>query len=211
VETDTNKYRKWYDKIIQRARNRKLEGYVEKHHIIPRSLGGGDEKCNIVHLTGREHYICHLLLLKITEGKDREKMISAWWFLAGKRKKDGHVVNSRIYSHYKTQRSELQKGKTHIERFGQVKANAMKIANMQSKLGKKQSLSTRIKKSIALTGRKRSDLEKKAISRGLIGKPSHWKGKKRGKQSPEHLAKLSSIRKGRIPWNKGLKLVNLTD
>jgi len=35
------------------------------HHIIPRSLGGLNDKINLVNLTAREHYIAHLLLWKI--------------------------------------------------------------------------------------------------------------------------------------------------
>lgn len=39
--------------------------YCEKHHIIPKSEGGHDRPDNLVNLTAREHYICHLLLAKI--------------------------------------------------------------------------------------------------------------------------------------------------
>ena len=52
-------YKLHYDKLVERAKKRKLIGYVERHHIIPRSLG---EKENIVELTAREHFIAHLLL-----------------------------------------------------------------------------------------------------------------------------------------------------
>jgi len=54
-------YQKIYDQIIERAKNRKLEGYKEKHHIIPKCLGGPDNKENLVELTAREHFLCHLL------------------------------------------------------------------------------------------------------------------------------------------------------
>lgn len=65
-----NKYYKWYYKIIKTARERKvLGGYGENHHIIPRSMGGNDSTDNIVRLTAREHYVCHLLLPKCTSGK----------------------------------------------------------------------------------------------------------------------------------------------
>ena len=37
----------------------------EEHHIIPRCLGGSDDKSNLVKLTAKEHFICHLLLTKI--------------------------------------------------------------------------------------------------------------------------------------------------
>ena len=59
-------YKKIYNLIIEHRRNNKstLE-YSETHHIIPRSLGGNDSLENLVELSAREHYICHLLLTKI--------------------------------------------------------------------------------------------------------------------------------------------------
>ena len=54
-----------YNNLIQRAVNRSLDGYKERHHIIPRCLGGNDTKENLVDLTPEEHYIAHLLLIKI--------------------------------------------------------------------------------------------------------------------------------------------------
>ena len=45
-----NKYTRWYYDIIQRAQLRKLTSdvYIEKHHLIPRSLGGDNQQENIV-------------------------------------------------------------------------------------------------------------------------------------------------------------------
>ena len=54
-----------YNNLIQRAVSRSLDGYKERHHIIPRCLGGNDLKENLVDLTPEEHYIAHLLLVKI--------------------------------------------------------------------------------------------------------------------------------------------------
>jgi len=42
----------------------KVEGYYEKHHIIPKCLGGSDRHNNLILLTGREHFIAHMLLWK---------------------------------------------------------------------------------------------------------------------------------------------------
>ena len=39
--------------------------YFEKHHIVPRWLGGSDNKDNLILLTAKEHFIAHLLLWKI--------------------------------------------------------------------------------------------------------------------------------------------------
>jgi hypothetical protein len=58
-------YKNIYNKIIEFRIDNVPAGYVERHHIIPRSLGGSDKECNIVALTAREHFICHLLLTKI--------------------------------------------------------------------------------------------------------------------------------------------------
>jgi len=43
--------------------------YFEKHHIVPRSLGGGDEKSNIIRLSMEDHIHAHILLGKIHGGK----------------------------------------------------------------------------------------------------------------------------------------------
>ena len=57
---------KIHDKIIEKAIKRvKPEGYMERHHILPRSMGGTNDEDNLVYLTGREHCIIHLLLAKI--------------------------------------------------------------------------------------------------------------------------------------------------
>ena len=58
-------YADHYNKLIDRARNRKMNGYTEAHHIIPRCLGGTDDSDNIVRLTPEEHYVAHQLLVKI--------------------------------------------------------------------------------------------------------------------------------------------------
>lgn len=81
-----NKYYTWYASIIARAlsenrihHNRSgVNQYVEKHHIIPRSLGGKNTKDNLVLLTGKEHYVVHHLLTKFTIGTSRVKMLNAF-------------------------------------------------------------------------------------------------------------------------------------
>lgn len=60
-------YQGIYDHIIANAKVRSIskEEYTERHHIIPKSLGGSNRKDNIVRLYPREHFVCHLLLAKI--------------------------------------------------------------------------------------------------------------------------------------------------
>jgi 5-methylcytosine-specific restriction endonuclease McrA len=95
-----NKYTRWYYNIIQRAKNRILKPPYERHHIIPRSLGGNNFKENIVKLTAQEHFVCHLLLTKMIEGKNKEKMVYAAWAMANleNQNQQRHKVTGRIYS-----------------------------------------------------------------------------------------------------------------
>jgi len=61
-------YTKHYAALIERARHRDVSGYVEWHHILPRCLGGSDERSNLVALFAREHFVAHQLLVKMYPG-----------------------------------------------------------------------------------------------------------------------------------------------
>lgn len=58
-------YKIHYDRLISRAKTRTLTGYKESHHVIPKCMGGLDVADNIVDLTAAEHFIAHLLLVKM--------------------------------------------------------------------------------------------------------------------------------------------------
>lgn len=58
-----------YQRLIAKAKARVCpEGYVERHHILPKALGGSDDSSNLVALTAREHFLAHVLLAKIHGG-----------------------------------------------------------------------------------------------------------------------------------------------
>lgn len=95
---------KHYNKLIEKAKNRVApSGYVEKHHIIPRSLGGSDKACNIVVLTAREHFVAHQLLAHIHGGK----MWYALWMMSNARR-----YGSRHYGWIAENYGKTQRGKT---------------------------------------------------------------------------------------------------
>lgn len=98
-----NKYTKWYNSIIENSNNRTIDGYTEKHHIIPRSLGGSDDSSNLAILTAREHFICHLLLTKMTTGNARHKMCFALHMITNARNigEGRYTPTSRLYEHTK--------------------------------------------------------------------------------------------------------------
>jgi hypothetical protein len=118
-----NKYTHIYYAIIERAQTRTLPlgTYVERHHIIPQSFykarsktgwlsGDHNAKKNIAVLTAREHFICHMLLVRMTNGIAHFKMTNALLRLAyGPRIKN--YVKSRTYEYIKKVSSDAKKGK----------------------------------------------------------------------------------------------------
>lgn len=113
---ESNKYSVWYFSIINKAKTRNWNKrntsiYLEKHHIIPRSLGGLDNEDNLIYLTAREHYICHLLLPKFTVNQNRSKMIFAFLCISNRRHNTMHRYsgNSKLYESYKKENRILRK------------------------------------------------------------------------------------------------------
>lgn len=91
-----NKYARWYYNIIESAKNRLyIPDGAENHHIIPESFfvtrsrkgppgwleGDPESSDNKVHLTCREHIICHILLVKMTVGVAHKKMVHGLWMM----------------------------------------------------------------------------------------------------------------------------------
>jgi len=62
---------------LKRKQVREIMGYAERHHIIPKSIGGTNDIDNLVWLTANEHLECHCLLVEMLEGQPRRKMLVA--------------------------------------------------------------------------------------------------------------------------------------
>jgi hypothetical protein len=106
-----NKYTTWYHNIIANASKRiNQSGYFEKHHIIPKSLGGSNDPNNLVYLTAKEHFVCHRLLVKMTTGKSKRSMAYAAWQMTLLDKRCRYKPSSRTYAILKKQLSESSKG-----------------------------------------------------------------------------------------------------
>lgn len=86
-------YQKIHDNIINQAKNRILNGYSERHHIIPRCMSGTNDKNNLVRLTPEEHYVVHQLLVKIYPNEP--KLAMATFRLTHKSSKMFH--NNKLY------------------------------------------------------------------------------------------------------------------
>lgn len=111
----TNTYSITYYKIITRALNEnrsKSSIFNQRHHIIPKSVGGTNEPTNLVNLTYKEHRVCHCLLIKMqTNFQDEIKMRHAYGFFNKssvfngpryKRGKDNIFSTSKIIEQVRT-------------------------------------------------------------------------------------------------------------
>ena len=62
------------------------DNYHEKHHIVPKCMGGTNDEDNLIDLYAREHFIAHKLLAK--ENPDNDKLVYAWWCMSVVRNKN---------------------------------------------------------------------------------------------------------------------------
>ena len=97
-----NKYQEWYSRLVNSRQMRlPIDGiYYERHHILPKSLGGDDSPQNLVWLTPREHFIAHLLLVKFVEGQHRYKMqfaLNMMMVRSPDHESDRYIPGSRLY------------------------------------------------------------------------------------------------------------------
>lgn len=212
-----NKYKKWYDQIIKNSKHRRLSNqYIERHHIIPKSLGGNDTLDNIAILTAREHFVVHVLLTKMTTGIAKRNMIFALRQLIASNQYHDRYINARLYE---TSRLE------HAKYMSQLHSNKEVSLETRKKISE-----SRKGKPSPFKGKNHSDSSKKLMSKSHKGHQhntpatvakiiesrswySHSKETKqkisdgnKGKSRPhseETKKKISKSLKGRVPtWLK---------
>lgn len=93
------KYAKTYLRLMDKAKaNPPEDGYVERHHVQPKSLGGSNDKENIVKLKAREHFVAHLLLPKaVADVSHSKKMASALNRMLSDRYGNRYTPTSKLY------------------------------------------------------------------------------------------------------------------
>ena len=57
-----------YLKFVENLKSQVIDGYFELHHIVPKSLGGSNDKSNLIKLTARQHYVAHWMLARALGG-----------------------------------------------------------------------------------------------------------------------------------------------
>ena len=214
-----NKYTQWYYTIINSAKARTLPAGVCKdvHHIVPKSFfkeysktgwidGNPHDLENLVALTIREHFICHLLLTRMTQGLARKKAIyAAYRNTTGLKKKNNRRVSSRTYQTVREQ----------WESINVFKDKSWQLENANRNRGKKLSQQhiESLKRSWTPERKKKQSEQNKGISRNkttnkgkkipkLTGPNNGFYGKTHSKEWLEERRKLL---KGITPAFVGVK------
>jgi hypothetical protein len=180
-----SKYTTWYQQIVGRARERtKPEGYCERHHVIPKSIGGTHRRDNLVFLTAREHLLCHYLLSKMMiDAEHILKMKRAFGFMVAKsRNHIGRVrITGRIYSSLREASSQGSALRNPANRFNPATADQAYRDKMSDSLSGREAPWRVGAKDSEETRKRKSESGKKKVF------------------SPEHRAALSAAAKA---WRK---------
>lgn len=177
-------YQKIYEAIVHRAQGRKKlkKGslnyvYYERHHVIPRCIGGSDDPSNLVYLTAEEHWVAHLLLVKINPGIDSLVRACQAMSMAGRnRMRTNNKMFGWIRRKYSEAVSAKHKGRKLSDEHKQKLSKSLKGRPVPNQVGEKN---------VA----KRPEVAQKISNAN--------KGRKLGPRSADVKEKISRANKGR--------------
>jgi len=215
------------DELELRIQKKSLGDYFEGHHIIPRCLNGQGKSSNFMHpnitlLTAREHFLAHWLLHRIYP--DNNKIAHAFWQMCSWKRSYQYRItpNSRIYQEAKESIAKIV-SKRFTGRALSIE-HKKKIGDFWR--GKKRNKEFGLKISAAQKGREGTHKGWITVTNGEFEKriksidecPIGWKrGRKNAVRESISLTqtgtilsdktrqKMSDAKKGKTPWNKGLR------
>jgi hypothetical protein len=196
-------YQEHYNKLITRAKNRTLDGYAEKHHIIPKCLGGSNDINNIAILTAEEHFVAHQLLVKIYP--NCHKLVYALRMMCSA----GNGKSKRTNKEYKWIRKLWKEtssnNQKNIPRNLHTEETKIKISKIQKE---QYSSGERIP---GMLGKYHTEERNKNLSKKMKGVRTTLKTRKGQINTEEHKRKISESKKGIkrenfIPHNKGIPM-----
>lgn len=181
--------------------------YCERHHIVPRCMGGKDSDDNLIDLYAREHFIAHKLLAR--ENPENEKLVYAWNMMATTkgRGQQRYKITPEEYEEVKVAfsktHSNVQKSNWENEDRRRQQSETLKVVWEDDERRKRQSEirrgthhteETKSKISKSNKGREFSETHIENLSKAHKGKPlsketrqkmsEAKKGKRCGKESP---------------------------
>lgn len=150
-------YRRIYDafiadRLVRNPSKAKAAG-MERHHIVPKCMGGSNDKPNLVSLTFSDHIFAHVLLAKIYGGK---LAIALWKMTTVPRYQGRHtrLMSAALIAESRRAKGDARRGKPQTE-------NQKAAVRLFNKNRKGQPATPAL-----IAARRRQGLER-------IGKPAH--------------------------------------
>lgn len=109
------------------------DGYKERHHIVPKCMGGSNDKSNLIDLYGREHYEAHRLLAE--ENPNNYALTFAFWAMANINRKK-RCCTAEEYERARKMFSERVSG-THHHNYGRSPSNETRQKMSEAQRGEK--------------------------------------------------------------------------
>ena len=162
--------------------------YKERHHIVPKSLGGTNDKNNLIDLFAKEHFVAHKLLVK--ENPTNKSLIYAWWTMCqikGRDYQDRYVPTAEEYEEARIAIALME--------------SESRIGDKNPRFGKHTPMSEETKEKLRQInlGRKMPSYAIEKMRQAKIGK----------KLTEEHKLKISESTKGRKVHGKPVLCVEL--
>lgn len=106
-----NTYKEFIQNILNtRGRFACGNEYHERHHIVPKCMGGTNDEENLIDLFAKEHFEAHRLLA--LENPDNNKLTYAWWMMSTTRisSQDKQYITPQEYEEAKKALSQAISG-----------------------------------------------------------------------------------------------------
>lgn len=204
-------YARHYELLIQKHGSvTKPKWYAERHHIVPKCLGGPDEESNLIYLSAEAHYVAHQLLVKMNP--EHHGLSYAAMLMTRVGRSDARVSN-KYYSWLKRKYSKVQSVimKEWLKENGNPSQREdVKIKRREAWLGEKNpSYGKPNWKSIeAATNATRGKKQSKEHNRKKSEAIKKWHEENKDKhpmKNPETLAKAIASRKATAERKRNLK------
>ena len=179
-------YKNFIDNIINtRGRFACGDEYHERHHIVPKCMGGTDDNDNLIDLYAREHFEAHRLLA--LENPYNDKLVYAWHLMS--------IMNDNNNRTYEITSEEYEEAKKY---YSTIKSLTM-LGEKHPNYGKHLSEETRKKMSEAASGENNHNFGKsmpdkirKKISESTLGENAYWYGKHHTDESKKKMSEANS-------------------
>lgn len=210
-------YKKHYEYLIAKRglQTKPSTGYYERHHIVPKSMGGSNDPSNLVYLTAREHFIAHWLLWKIYNNKETA---FAFKSMTMSRKDSGsRFITSKGFSiareaaaKYMSEHNPMKKSEVSSKFKGDK--NPMRRPEVAAKFKGDKNPMKRAEVSAKVSGKKCGKFKGTVIAESLDGKVIiEMEGTKDIKSYGFHPGNVSSCLSGNRKTHKGYTFTRIKE